>query len=225
MTLFCQYFSCTPSQRGVAALISVSDDKIQITKLILRRGALSTHSSNLRSSCSELLREGLPYIFHLYYTFLCSLDEDIPLSWVAGKIKRLDNVGERQEWNRRHHLTGCLDCSDCLGNKIIKIIFPGVAAFKKSDLGNRMNVGQVSSIFIFLVWPPSSLCRWWLGLFNLVLDDNTISNKTKQNKCKKQKTLKKIRNSEIWNYKMQIWLILRCWGKSSILCQQNSDAL
>ena len=22
-----------------------------------------------------------------------------------------------------------------------------------------------------------------------------------------------------------IWLILRCWGKSSILCQQNSDAL
>ena len=23
----------------------------------------------------------------------------------------------------------------------------------------------------------------------------------------------------------QLWLILRCWGKSSILCQQNSDAL
>ena len=33
-----------PAPRGVAALVSVSDDKIQITILILRRGALSTHS-------------------------------------------------------------------------------------------------------------------------------------------------------------------------------------
>ena len=30
-----------PPPRGVAALVSVSDDKIQITILILRRGALS----------------------------------------------------------------------------------------------------------------------------------------------------------------------------------------
>ena len=27
----------------------------------------------------------------------------------------------------------------------------------------------------------------------------------------------------IWIFR--VWLILRCWGKSSILCQQNSDAL
>ena len=27
-----------------------------------------------------------------------------------------------------------------------------------------------------------------------------------------------------WKY-MCIWVILRCWGNSSILCQQNSDAL
>ena len=33
-----------PPPRGVAALVSVSDDKIQITILILRRGALSTFS-------------------------------------------------------------------------------------------------------------------------------------------------------------------------------------
>ena len=62
-----------------------------------------------------------------------------------------------------------------------------------------MNVGQVSSIFIFLVWPPSSLCRWWLGLFNLVRDDNTISNKTKQKKCKKDKTIQKCRNTKCKN--------------------------
>ena len=31
-----------PLPRGVVALVSVSDDKIQITILILRRGALST---------------------------------------------------------------------------------------------------------------------------------------------------------------------------------------
>ena len=33
-----------PPPRGVAALVSVSDGKIQITILILRRGALSTQS-------------------------------------------------------------------------------------------------------------------------------------------------------------------------------------
>ena len=28
-----------------------------------------------------------------------------------------------------------------------------------------------------------------------------------------------------WSLNMLLWLILRCWGNSSILCQQNSDAL
>ena len=39
VTLFGQYFSCTPSH--TPALVSVSDDKIQTTILIPRRGALS----------------------------------------------------------------------------------------------------------------------------------------------------------------------------------------
>ena len=54
----------------------------------------------------------------------------------------------------------------------------------------------------------------------------------KEDHCKT--SLKKTRNS--WISKQFLWkgkrtqffklrLILRCWGKSSILCQQNSDAL
>ena len=74
-----------------------------------------------------------------------------------------------------------------------------------------MNVGKVSSIFIFLVWPPSSLCRWWLGLFNLVLDDNTISNKTKQKKCKKDKTIQKCRNTKCKMGRRHIWLQIQLW--------------
>ena len=47
-----------------------------VQKVILSK----KEEGHLAASDPELLREGLPCIFHLYYIFLGSLDEDIYLS-------------------------------------------------------------------------------------------------------------------------------------------------
>ena len=79
--------------------------------------------------------------------------------------------------NRRLVLTGRLDCCDWLVNNIL----PESHLAKDKVAGGKIYMKKTKSepeskfIFSFPLRPPFPLSRWWLGLFNLVLDDNTIS--------------------------------------------------
>ena len=79
--------------------------------------------------------------------------------------------------NRRLVLTGRLDCCDWLVNNIL----PKSHLPKYKVAGGKIYLKKTKSqpeskfIFSFPLRPPFLLSRWWLGLFNLVLDDNTIS--------------------------------------------------
>ena len=62
-----------PPPRGVVALVSVSDDKIQITILILRRGAVSKTLWNLEFT--------MPYMWFIFLPQIDRLPLNLPRFW------------------------------------------------------------------------------------------------------------------------------------------------